>query len=66
MQWNPMQYKGKKENRMREPSATTESQRLSEKKQHREHCVCFTNVAYVEKGRGGGAPSICLYKHNAI
>ena len=35
-------------------------------KQHREHCVCFTNVAYVEKGRGGGAPSICLYKHNAI
>ena len=47
-----MQCKGKKENRMRKPYATMESQRLSEKKQHTEHWISFINVAYVEKARG--------------
>lgn len=49
---DPMQCKGKKENRMRKPYATMESQRLSEKKQHTEHWISFINVAYVEKARG--------------
>lgn len=42
----------KKENRMRKPYATMESQRLSEKKQHTEHWISFINVAYVEKASG--------------
>ena len=48
----PYAVQMKKENRMRKPYAAMESQRLSEKKQHIEHCICFINMAYVEKGRG--------------
>ena len=48
----PYAVQRKKENRMRKPYATMESQRLSEKKQHTEHWISFINVAYVEKASG--------------